>query len=113
MSRRTNSCQHDWCMIGDTAIAAGRGMEDWLRGVQMMHFLLSPIAASLYNQPLPSLIVAAEGCFLGGIDIGDAFLQVEQEKPTVLKVDRKYHELGYTLPGQGRGTTAWFNKLQR
>ena len=43
---------------------------------------------------------------------GDAYLMVEQEEPTVVEVDRKYYELGFTLPGQRIGSSAWFNKLK-
>ena len=29
-----------------------------------------------------------------------------------MEVDGGYYELGYTLPGQRTGSSAWFNKLQ-
>ena len=49
---------------------------------------------------------------LGSIGIGDAYLQVEQDEPTIVEVDDSWYELGYTLPGQRTGSSAWFNKLQ-
>ena len=49
---------------------------------------------------------------LGSIDVGDAYLMVEQEEPTVVEVDGEYYELGFTLPGQRIGSSAWFNKLK-
>ena len=36
---------------------------------------------------------------LGSIDVGDAYLMVEQEEPTVVEVDGAYYELGFTLSG--------------
>ena len=40
------------------------------------------------------LFLSSEGYTLGSIDVGDAYLMVEQEEPTVVKVDGKYYELG-------------------
>ena len=37
---------------------------------------------------------------------------VEQEESTVVEVDGEYYELGFTLPGQRIGSSAWFNKLK-
>ena len=39
-------------------------------------------------------------------------MMVEQEEPTVVEVDGEYYELGFTLPGQRIGSSAWFNKLK-
>ena len=36
-------------------------------------------------------------------------MMVEQEEPTMVEVDGKYCELGFTLPGQRIGSSAWFN----
>ena len=37
---------------------------------------------------------------------------VEQEEPTVVEVVGEHYELGFTLPGQRIGSSAWFNKLK-
>ena len=37
---------------------------------------------------------------------------MEQDEPTIVEVDGSWYELGYTLPGQRTGSSAWFNKLQ-
>ena len=36
------------------------------------------------------LFVSSEGYTLGSIDVGDAYLMVEQEEPTVVEVDGRY-----------------------
>ena len=61
---------------------------------------------------LSALFVSTDHYSLGSIDIGDAYLQVEQDGPTIVEVDGSWYELGYTLPGQRTGSSAWFNKLQ-
>ena len=61
---------------------------------------------------LSALFSSSEGYSLGSIDVGDAYLIVEQEEPTVVEVDGEYYELGFTLPGQRIGSSAWSNKLK-
>ena len=58
------------------------------------------------------MFTSSDGYILGSIDVGDAYLMVEQDEPTVVEVDGKYYELGSTLPGQRVPSSAWFNKLQ-
>ena len=87
-----------------------RGSDDALPTIS--HRCFHPQVDSTINL-LSSLFVAAEGCFLGSIVVDDAFLQVEQEQPTVVKVDSEYYQLGYTLPGHGAGRAAWHNKSQK
>ena len=61
---------------------------------------------------LSALFTSTDGYILGSVDVSDAYLQVEQAEPTVVEIDGNYYELGYTLPGQRTGSSAWFNKLQ-
>ena len=61
---------------------------------------------------LSALFTSTDGYILGSVDVSDAYLQVEQTEPTVVEIDGNYYELGYTLPGQRTGSSAWFNKLQ-
>ena len=61
---------------------------------------------------LSALFTSTDGYILGSVDVSDAYLQVEQSEPTVVEIDGTYYELGYTLPGQRTGSSAWFNKLQ-
>ena len=58
------------------------------------------------------LFVSFERYTLESIDVGDAYLMVEQEEPTVVEVDGKHYELEFTLPRQRIGSSAWFNKLK-
>ena len=62
--------------------------------------LFSP-TGSFHNQPLRR----NRRLLFDGVDIGDAYLEVEQEKPTLLKVDKKYYELGYTSTARSKGRT--------
>ena len=73
--------------------------------------LFSPTGVSTVKL-LSVLFTSSEGYSLGSIDVGDAYLMVEQEEPTVVEVDGAYYELGFTLPGQRIGSSAWFNKLK-
>ena len=74
--------------------------------------LFSPTGVASTVKLLSALFVSTDSYSLGSIDIGDAYLQVEQDEPTIVEVDGKWYELGYTLPGQRTGSSAWFNKLQ-
>ena len=74
--------------------------------------LFSPTGVASTVKLLSALFVSTDNCCFGSIDTGDAYLQVEQDEPTVVEVDGEYYELGYTLPGQRTGSSAWFNKLQ-
>ena len=60
---------------------------------------------------LSALFVSTENYCLGGIDsdIGDAYLQVEQDEPTIVEFDGEYYKPGHTLPGQRTGSSAWLN----
>ena len=74
--------------------------------------LFSPTGVASTVKLLSALFVSTANHCLGSIDIGDAYLQVEQDEPTIVEVDGEYYELGYTLPGQCAGSSAWFNKFQ-
>ena len=62
--------------------------------------LFSPTGVASTVKPLSALFVSTDSYCLGSVDIGDAYLQVEQDEPTIVEVDGEYYELGYTLPGQ-------------
>ena len=74
--------------------------------------LFSPTGVASTVKLLSAMFVSSNDHILGSIDVGDAYLMVEQEEPTVVEVDGKYYELGFTLPGQRIGSSAWFNKLK-
>ena len=74
--------------------------------------LFFPTGVASTVKLLSAMFVSSNDHILGSIDVGDAYLMVEQEKPTVVEVDGKYYELGFTLPGQRIGSSAWFNKLK-
>ena len=83
----------------------------WLTDYELAA-LFSPTGVASTVKLLSALFVSTDSYSLGSIDIGDAYLQVEQDEPTIVEVDGKWYELGYTLPGQRTGSSAWFNKLQ-
>ena len=74
--------------------------------------LFSPTGVASTVKLLSALFTSTDGYILGSVDVSDAYLQVEQSEPTVVEIDGNYYELGYTLPGQRTGSSAWFNKLQ-
>ena len=74
--------------------------------------LFSPTGVASTVKLLSALFVPTANHCLGSIEIGDAYLPVEQDEPTIVEVDGEYYELGYTLPGQRAGSNAWFNKFQ-
>ena len=74
--------------------------------------LFSPTGVASTVKLLSALFTSTDGYILGSVDVSDAYLQVEQAEPTVVEIDGEYYELGYTLPGQRTGSSAWFNKLQ-
>ena len=74
--------------------------------------LFSPTGVASTVKLLSALFTSTNGYILGSVDVSDAYLQVEQAEPTVVEIDGNYYELGYTLPGQRTGSSAWFNKLQ-
>ena len=74
--------------------------------------LFSPTGVVSTVKLLSALFVSTDHYSLGSVDIGDAYLQKEQDEPTIVEVDGKWYELGYTRPGQRTGSSAWFNKLQ-
>ena len=45
---------------------------------------------------LSALFVSTDNYCLGSIDIGDAYLQVEQDEPTIVEVDGEYYRILYT-----------------
>ena len=73
--------------------------------------LFSPTGVASTVKLLSALFVSSERYSLGSIDVGDAYLMVEQDEPTIVDVDAQLYELGYTLPSQRRGSAAWYNKL--
>ena len=94
--RRGRLVAREFRWLGDTDIAS----------------LFSPTGVASTVKLLSALFSSSEGYSLGSIDVGDAYLMVEQEEPTVVEVDGEYYELGFTLPGQRIGSSAWFNKLK-
>ena len=94
--RRGRLVAREFRWLGDTEIAS----------------LFSPTGVASTVKLLSALFSSSEGYSLGSIDVGDAYLMVEQEEPTVVEVDGEYYELGFTLPGQRIGSSAWFNKLK-
>ena len=68
--------------------------------------LFSPTGVASTVKLLSALFVSTDHYCLGSVDIGDAYLQVEQDEPTIVEVDGKWYELGYTLPGQRTGSSA-------
>ena len=94
--RRGRLVAREFRWLGDTDIAS----------------LFSPTGVASTVKLLSALCTSSEGYSLGSIDVGDAYLMVEQAEPTVVKVDGEYYELGFTLPGQRIGSSAWFNKLK-
>ena len=91
MAKKSVAREFRW--LGDTDIAS----------------LFSPTGVASTVKLLSALFSSSEGYSLGSIDVGDAYLMVEQEEPTVVEVDGEYYELGFTLPGQRIGSSAWFN----
>ena len=83
----------------------------WLTDYELAA-LFSPTGVASTVKLLSALFVSTDHYSLGSVDIGDAYLQVEQDEPTIVEVDGEWYELGYTLPGQRTGSSAWFNKLQ-
>ena len=81
-------------------------------GRQDIASLFSPTGVASTVKLLSALFTSSEGYSLGSIDVGDAYLMVEQEETTVVEVDGEYYELGFTLPGQRIGSSAWCNKLK-
>ena len=61
--------------------------------------LFSPTGVASTVKLLSALFVSTDHYSLGSVDIGDAYLQVEQDEPTLVEVDGEWYELGYTLPG--------------
>eukprot|EP00439_Symbiodinium_sp_Y106_P061355 s5691_g9.t1 len=94
--RRGRLVAREFRWLGDTDIAS--------------LFSLTGVASTV--KLLSALFTSSEGYSLGSIDVGDAYLMVQQEEPTVVEVDGEYYELGFTLPGQRIGSSAWFNKLK-
>ena len=94
--RRGRLVVREFRWLGDTDIAS----------------LFSPTGVASTVKLLSALFSSSEGYSLGSIDVGDAYLMVEQEEPTVVEVDGEYYELGFTLPGQRIGSSAWFKKLK-
>ena len=71
-----------------------------------------PTGIALTVKLLSASFVSTDNYCLGSIDIEvDAYLQVEQDQPTMVEDDGEYFELEYTLHGQRTGPSALFNKL--
>ena len=83
----------------------------WLTNYDLVS-LFSPTGVASTIKMLSALFVSTEGYSLGSIDVSDAYLQVEQVEPTIVTVGEEDFELGFTLPGQRIGSSAWFGKLQ-
>ena len=69
--RRGRLVAREFRWLGDTDIAS----------------LFSPTGVASTVKLLSALFTSSEGYSLGSIDVGDAYLMVEQEEPTVVEVD--------------------------
>ena len=99
--------ENEWCRRGRLVAREFR----WLGDTDIAS-LFSPTGVASTVKLLSALFTSSEGYSLGSIDVGDAYLMVEQEEPTGLEVDGEYYELGFTFPGQRIESGAWFNKLK-
>ena len=79
--RRGRLVAREFRWLGDTDIAS----------------LFSPTGVASTVKLLSALFSSSEGYSLGSIDVGDAYLMVEQEEPTVVEVDGEYYELGFYI----------------
>ena len=64
--------------------------------------LFSPTGVASTVKLLSALFVSTDNYCLGSIDIGDAYLPVEQDGPTIVEVDGEWYELGYTVQHSGQ-----------
>eukprot|EP00439_Symbiodinium_sp_Y106_P028956 s8096_g3.t1 len=102
--------EDEWWRESDGEEETPEGMPTWSNDFESGPPKLEGVASTV--KLLSALFTSSEGYSLGSIDVGDAYLLVEQEEPTVVEVDGEYYELGFTLPGQRIGSSAWFNKLK-
>jgi len=76
--------------------------------------LLSPASSNVTNRLLLSLFLhwkkqhPTKSFMLSAIDIGDAFLTVDQVQPTLVSSGKDTFALGKVLPGQCDGSQLWF-----
>eukprot|EP00439_Symbiodinium_sp_Y106_P071004 s3839_g12.t1 len=102
--------EDEWWCESDGEEEIPEGMPTWSNDFESGPPKIEGVASTV--KLLSALFSSSEGYSLGSIDVGDAYLMVEQEEPTVVEVDGEYYELGFTLPGQRIGSSAWFNKLK-
>ena len=72
----------------------------------------SPSSNSAIVKLLPALALTdgfSENCVLGTLDIGDAFLQVNQPMPRVVKLGKSDFIILHCLPGQCDASKLWYN----
>ena len=72
----------------------------------------SPSSNSAIVKLLPALALTdgfIESCVLGTLDIGDAFLQVSQPMPRVVKLGQSDFIIPRCLPGQRDASKLWYN----
>ena len=65
--------------------------------------LISPTRVASTVKLLSVLFTSSDGYTLGSTYVGDAYLMVEQDEPTVVEVDGRYYELRFPLPGKQMG----------
>lgn len=79
--------------------------------------LFSPASSNITNRLLPSVFLhwkmkhPEKQFVMGAIDIGDAFLTVEQKQPTIVSSGSETFALGRVLPGQRDGSQLWFESV--
>ena len=72
----------------------------------------SPSSNSAVVKLLPALTLSdgfRQNCILGTLDIGDAFLQVNQPMPRVVKLGKQDFIILRCLPGQRDASKLWYN----
>ena len=104
------------------------GMRCWLRRARYVareyawlsperQDLFSPASSNITNRLLPSVFLhwkmkhPEKQFVMGAIDIGDAFLTVEQKQPTIVSSGSETFALGRVLPGQRDGSQLWFESV--
>ena len=79
--------------------------------------LFSPASSNVTNRLLPTIFLHWKKKYpekkfvLGAIDIGDAFLTVPQQQPTLVTSGAETFALGRVLPGQRDGSQLWFESV--
>ena len=101
-----------------------KGEAVWLRRSRFVWLeperecLFSPASGSIISRILPTMFLEmkdSEQAILASLDVRDAFLTVEQERPTFVHTtdaqgNIKSFALGRVLPGQRDGSLLWYEQ---